>query len=121
MRLVLPLAALVLTVSCAGTAYELPDRNAAQVKASEADLSQVVGASLDGADCEVRLLGESEGSSFVWAECSGPLGGISAPMRVDGDNVRIPEDGGGYDDDVRRLFPDDVADAILTDRERTRP
>lgn len=121
MRIVLPVAALVLTVSCSGAPYVLPDRGDDRVKATEADLAPVVSASQGGADCDVRLLGESEGSSFVWAECIGPSGGISAPMRVDGDDVELPGDGSLYADDVRRLFPADVADAIVTDQERLKP
>jgi hypothetical protein len=42
-------------------------------------------------------------------------------MRVDGDDVRVPEDGGRYDDDVRQLFPDDLADAILSREGRLQP
>lgn len=121
MRLVLPLAAVVLTVSCGGASYVLPDREDNQVKATEADLALVVSAARGGADCDVRLLGESDGSSFVWAECFGASGGISAPMRVDGSDVRLPGDGNLYTDDVRRLFPADIADAILADQERLKP
>lgn len=121
LRLILALATLALTVSCGGASYGLPDRADDQVKATEAHLAQVVGAARGGADCDIRLLGESDGSSFVWAECFGPVGGISAPMRVDGDDVRLPGDGNRYADDVRRLFPADVAAAILTDQERLKP
>lgn len=121
MRRVLPLAVLVLAVSCGGAAYGLPDRTDDRVRATEHDLAQVVGAARGGDDCDVRLLGESDGSSFVWAECFGASGGISAPMRVDGDEVQLPGDGNLYDDGVRRLFPAEVADAILTDQERLKP
>lgn len=121
MRLVLPLTALVLAVSCGGASYGLPDRADDRVKATEDDLAQVVGAARGGDDCDVRLLGESDGSSFVWAECFGASGNISAPMRIDGDEVQLPGAGNLYDDGVRRLFPAEIADAILTDQERLRP
>ena len=85
MRLVLPLAVVVLAVSCggashggasqSGASYGLPDRADDRVKATEEDLAQVVGAARGGDDCDIRLLGESERASFVWAECSGALGG----------------------------------------------
>ena len=126
MRLVLPLAVVVLAVSCGGAShneasYGLADRADDRVKATEEDLAQVVGAARGGDDCDIRLLGESDGSSFVWAECFGALGGTSAPMRVDGDEVQVPGDGDLYSDDVRRLFPAEIADAILTDQERLKP
>jgi hypothetical protein len=120
MRLVPGLVAVLLAVSCSGSTYSPPDRTD-QVQATEGELASVVGAAFEGADCDVRFLGESEGSSFVWAECAGPLGEISAPMRVDGDDVQVPGDGSLYDDDVRRLFPDDLADAILAREGRLRP
>ena len=131
MRLVLPLAVVVLAVSCggashggasqSGASYGLPDRADDRVKATEEDLAQVVGTARGGDDCDIRLLGESERSSFVWAECFGALGGTSAPMRVYGDEVQVPGDGDLYSDDVRRLFLAEIADAILTDQERLKP
>lgn len=121
MRRVIPLTVLVLTVSCGGSSYRLPDRADDRVKAIEDDLAHVIAAARGGDDCDVRLLGESDGSSFVWAECFGASGGISAPMRVDGDEVQLPGDGSLYAEDVQRLFPADVADAILTDQEQLRP
>ncbi|MEZ5310884.1 MAG: hypothetical protein R2735_09895 [Microthrixaceae bacterium] len=121
MSRVLPMIVGVLAVSCAGSSYGLPDRTDGRVKATETDLAQVIGAARGGDDCDVRLLGKSAGSSYVWAECFGASGVISAPMRVDGDEVHLPGDGGQYADDVRSLFPAEVADAILTDQERLRP
>ncbi len=120
MRLVPGLVAVLLAVSCTGSSYSLPDQTD-QVQATERQLAPVVGAAFDGADCEVRFLGKSDGSSFVWAECAGPLGAVSAPMRVDGDDVQVPGDGSLYTEDVRRMFPDDLADAILAREERLRP
>lgn len=121
MRHVLPLVVLVLAVSCSSSSFALPDRTDDQVRATEGDLSQVVSASRGGDGCDVRLLGEADGSSFVWAECFGSSGGISAPMRVDGDDVELPGDGSQYSEDVRRLFPAEIADVILTDQERLKP
>lgn len=119
MRLVPAVVAAALAVSCSGSAFALPDRTD-QVRAIEGELSQVISAARGG-DCDVRLLGEADEASFVWAECFGSSGGISAPMRVDGNDVELPGDGSQYPDDVRRLFPTEIADAILTDREPLRP
>jgi len=121
MRRVPPLTFLVLTVSYGGSSYRLPDRADDRVKATEDDLAHAIAAARGGDDCDVRLLGESDGSSFVWAEWFGASGGISAPMRVDGDEVQLAGDGSLYAEDVQRLFPADVADAILTDQEQLRP
>lgn len=121
MSRVLILIVVVLAVSCGGSSYVLPDRTDDRVKATEEDLAQVIGAARGGDDCDVRLLGESSGSSYVWAECFGASGGISAPMRVDGDEVHEPGDGSQYADGVRSLFPADIAHAILTDQEPLRP
>ena len=62
----------------------------------------------------------SRGMTF--ASCAGDNGeGAGVPVRVEGDRVRIPEDGGGYDDDVRAMFPDDIAELILERSPLTRP
>ena len=95
-----------------------PDRPVVRRPAASGDSSSRSILLLSGAPV---LLGESDGSSFVWAECFGALGGTSAPMRVDGDEVQVPGDGDIYSDDVRRLFPAEIADAILTDQERLKP
>lgn len=120
MRVVAILAAVVALASC-GAPYALPDRGDAEVKAREAELAVVLAAAHGGGDCDVRLLGESAGSSFVWAKCLGPGGGVSAPMRVEGSDVQTPGDGTRYATDVRRLFPAGIAGAILSDPDRLRP
>ncbi|GAA3695130.1 hypothetical protein GCM10022224_070850 [Nonomuraea antimicrobica] len=43
------------------------------------------------------------------------------PVQVDGDQVRKPADGAGYTESVKRLFPRDLADAVLDEPERLRP
>jgi hypothetical protein len=120
MRLVPAVLAAVLAVACSSSSFALPDRTD-RVRAIEDDLSQVISAARGGDDCEVRLLGEADDSSFVWAECSGSSGAVSAPMRVDGNDVEVPGDGSQYPDDVRRLFPAEIADAILSDQAPLRP
>lgn len=117
MRVALALVAVALLASC-GEPYAVPDPDDPDVAAAEAELAPVVGAALDGATCEVRLIGVEGNSSFVWARCSwttsdGIRGGMSGPMRVDGTEVQMPGDGSLFEEDVRRLFPADLADVIL--------
>lgn len=121
MRRVRSLAVLVLAVSWSNSSYALPDRTEGQTRAAEDYLAQVVSDSRGGDACDVRLPGELDGSSFVWAECLGSSGGISTPMVVDSDDVELAGDGGHYSEDVRRSFPAEIADAILTDVERLKP
>ena len=86
-------------------------------------LAAVVGDSEGGASCEVRLLGEADGASFVWAHCAGGrLGGArSLPLRIDGTKVTEPQDGSGYSDDVRRTFPEGLAELVLNDQRLVSP
>jgi len=114
--------------SSSGEPSVFPDRNDGGVQAAEAELAAVVSAESNGWDCDVRLLGEVDGASFVWAECSGqhggamaPMGGFSVPMRIDDAGIAQPGDGALYSDGVRRLFPGDIADAILRDPDSLRP
>jgi hypothetical protein len=100
--------------------YDLPDRTDPDVQAREAELTPIISASQRGGDCKVRMLGESDDASFVWADCFGASGGISAAMRVEGDDVLQPGDGSQYGDDVRRLFPSGLAHMILDDPDALR-
>ncbi len=105
-------------------ALELPDRMADAVRSEEARIITLLkttpDVSLPG-DCDVRLLGQDESASFVWAYCSDGVSGASVPLRIDGDKVSIPGDGESYPIDVKRMFPPDLADAILDHDERLRP
>ena len=92
------------------------------MQAKEMELAPIVTAAEAADTCAVRFLGESDGASFVWAECVSPDGGkLSGPFRVEGTTVVAPEDGGQFSDDVRRLFPAPLDDAILKDPDRLRP
>lgn len=106
--------------SCSRTSYSLPERTN-EVVAAEADLAKVVGTARGGDDCTVRYLGEDDRASFVWAECAGSNGAVSGPARVEGDDVEWPGDGSQHAEDVRRMFPKDIADAISSDAQRLRP
>ncbi|MCW3841508.1 hypothetical protein ONA70_15510 [Micromonospora yasonensis] len=129
-RYVVGLAAVVGLISgCSGSPYRIPDRHTAGVQAEETRLAALLPDRLlwGPGTCEVRLLGREDSSSFAWAACEitptaeHPSGGISMPVRVDGDRVRKPADGEGYAESIERLFPRDLADAVLHEPERLRP
>ncbi|WBB69522.1 hypothetical protein [Micromonospora sp. WMMD812] len=117
-----------LLAGCTSPPYPLPDRAAADVRAEEERLAGLLPRPLlDGpGTCRVRLLGRDGAVSYAWAHCTGPAGaggaaGVSVPVRVEGDAVGVPEDGAGYPESVRRLFPHDLAEAVLDDPDRLRP
>ncbi|MGW3887973.1 hypothetical protein ACWD69_04730 [Micromonospora chokoriensis] len=108
--------------------YALPDRNAPDVQAEEERLATLLPAELLGGPgtCEVRLLGRDGSSSFAWAHCEaapgvGDVFGVSMPVRVDGERVTQPGDGSEYSASLRRMFPEQLAEAVLDDDGRLRP
>lgn len=115
------------TLAACGSAWTLPDRGRGVVRDEEARVAALLestGAVLGdpGGRCRVRLLGTEGKTSYAWAKCSSKrFGGASMPVRVDGENVDQPEDGAGYADSVRDLFPDGLADEILDGSERLKP
>lgn len=132
-RLVSAFALLGLAAACSfGTAsIALPDRASSAVKQEEARIAAVLAADasgkllsrpLDGpAECRVRLLRHVGTVDYVWAECTAGQTGVSVPVRLAGRTVTVPEDGSGYAASLRRVFPSDVAAALLADAERYRP
>lgn len=114
---------------CSESPYQLPDRNTPAVQAEEKRLAARLPDKLlwGSGTCKVRLLGKEGSSSFAWATCEMtptadvPSGGISMPVRVDGDQVRKPADGGGYAESIKRLFPHRLADTVLHEPDRLRP
>lgn len=89
-----------------------------------ADLLETSGAVLGepGGRCDVRVLGMEGDTSYAWAECqSRTAGAASVPVRVDGEDIQLPEDGSGYSDSVRGLFPPGLAKAISDREEHLRP
>ncbi|MEU7775517.1 hypothetical protein AB0C44_29735 [Micromonospora taraxaci] len=120
--------AIGLLTGCSEPPYPLPDRNAADVRAEEDRLVTLLPVELLGGPgtCEVRLLGRDGSSSFAWAHCeaapgAGVVSGVSVPVRVDGDRVTQPGDGSEYSASVHRMFPEQLAEAVLDDDGRLRP
>ncbi len=52
---------------------------------------------------------------------NGVMSGASGPVRIQRTDVDWPSDGSNYARDVRRLFPDKLADRILDNDEELRP
>jgi hypothetical protein len=122
------LVVLLLAVGCAGPdSFPLPDRSDPVVRREEARIAKVVAADRSGrvlpstGTCEVRLLRRVDDVDYAWADCTSAITGVSLPVRVEGARVQVPEDGSRYDDSLRELFPDDIADALLDDPDRYRP
>jgi hypothetical protein len=128
MRAALGLLALAAAASCTSSAYELPAESP-DVRAMEHRLAGVVEPAAraelrsDAAgSCQLRLLGGDDITSYVWAECRFPIGSaLSTPFRVTGEQAEAPRDGNEYASSVSRLFPRDLARAILSDPDRLRP
>ena len=121
------IAVLLAAAAACVAPWQLPDRSDAWVRAEEARLATTIedsGAVLGtpGGSCDARLLNTDPENWFLWVECeSRSAGAASMPVVVRGDDVLQPEDGAGYADSVRELFPRELAHAILTDPDRLRP
>ncbi len=118
----------VVLAACSEPQYLLPDRSKADVQAEEQRLALLLpGQLLDGpGTCGVRLLGREGSSSFVWARCESSRppdvrSAVSVPVRVDGDQVSKPQDGEEYSASVKRMFPGQLAEAILDAPDRLHP
>jgi len=119
-------------VACASPSFQ-PPRLTAALRAEQErvapliEKSQRAGFTGTQGSCAVRMLGTRGGATFVWADCAfpdadgGPGGGVSAPVRVDGNAVQFPGDGSDFAKDVRRMFPHAMVDTILHDPDRLRP
>ncbi|HEU0132487.1 MAG TPA: hypothetical protein VFQ85_15995 [Mycobacteriales bacterium] len=116
--------AVLLLGACTRTVDDLPDRADPAVHAEEQRLAALLGRgavlSRPG-PCAVRLLGRDGATSYAWAECRVGDEAVSLPVRVDGERVRYPGDGGAFARDVRRLFPRRLEDVILRAPDGVRP
>ena len=126
------IAVLILVLLCSGClsgpeSFPLPDRDDPVVQKEEERLAKVVAEDRSGrlltdeGTCEIRLLRRVDDTDYAWASCTSGGSAVSAPVRVRGKEVTVPEDGSGYDDSLRRIFPDDIAKALLEDPDRYRP
>jgi hypothetical protein len=100
------------------SSWDLPERSAPAVRAEEDRISRLAAARDFPAEatCQTRLLGGTAPVSFAWVFCEGAQGGgLSGPVRVDGDVVEQPGDGSHYAADVRVMFPSALAELILSE------
>jgi hypothetical protein len=130
MRRGLPLIVLLASACLGGSAsFDLPDRSDPAVQQKEAALVGVLSEDRSGrvlgqgpGPCKVRLLRSVGDTDYVWARCEIPQGeGVSAPFRVRGRVIDRPGDGSVYEPSLRRLFPHDIAEALLADSSRYQP
>lgn len=125
------LAASVLLAGCVGASVELPDRDSPAVRAEEARIAAVLSADTSGTllspplealpECRVRLLRAVGETRYVFAECTAGRAGVSVPLALVGRTVMAPSDGSEYSPSLRRIFPSDLAEAVLDDPDWYRP
>jgi hypothetical protein len=106
--------------SCGVLWWHVPAQDDPDVRGQAERIGKLLAAdpSLSGgepdATCRVRILGQDDDATFVWAGCSAPGGyAMTSPVRVEGDRVMTPWDGSRYEADVERLFPPALARMIL--------
>jgi hypothetical protein len=100
-----------------GSSWDLPERSDPAVRAEERRISRLAAAREFPADatCQARSLGGTASVSYAWVICEGAQsGGLSGPVRVDGDVVDQPGDGALYAADVETMFPSELAELILS-------
>jgi hypothetical protein len=108
---------------CSSRPIELPDRADPEVKAEETRIAALLSSNWtllgEPSRCRVRLLGQQDGASFVWANCDAldSSSGASVPLRVTGPKVTRPGDGAAFSDNVRELFPKDLADYVIVNQD----
>ncbi len=111
--------------------FALPDRRSPSVRAEEARLADLLAADRSGkllsqplagpVHCTVRLLRKTPEADYVYADCEAGDEGLSFPVRVVGTRVSVPDDGDEYAPSLRRLFPADIAAALIADDQRYKP
>ncbi len=111
--------------------FALPDRADPAVRAEEARVAAVLAADTSGRllsrplqgrpECAVRLLREDGATDYVFARCTAGPEGLVAPVKVTGTVVTVPDDGAGYTASLKRLFPADIAAALIADDRRYAP
>jgi hypothetical protein len=106
----------------------LPDRSDPRVQTLEAKVAEAVGGAATNLDegtarCEARLLLDDATGRGAWVRCSSASGGLSSyPVLIEPDGtVRVPQDGEGYPDDVRAMFPPWLARKVLAQDAEVKP
>ncbi|MGO4296188.1 hypothetical protein [Glutamicibacter sp. MCAF14] len=89
-------------------------------QASIVELVQEQGTVIEAPTCSVEVFRIEDSTTYGWASCA-PSSNESAdamaqvdafPFRIDGQDLRRPDDGSKFDEDVKELFPEDLRSAI---------
>ncbi|MFJ2352515.1 hypothetical protein [Glutamicibacter sp. NPDC087673] len=84
------------------------------------DVVQEQGTVIDSPTCQVEVFRIEDSTTYGWATCA-PDSQDSAdtaaqadafPFRIDGQELRRPDDGSKYEEGVKELFPEDLRSAI---------
>lgn len=77
---------------------------------------------IESPSCQVEVFRQDGDTTYGWADCMTSasasaseqelLQGESYPFRIDGDQIRVPGDGGAYEEDLKEIFPEDLRAAI---------
>ncbi|MFJ2619108.1 hypothetical protein [Glutamicibacter sp. NPDC087344] len=84
------------------------------------DLVQDQGTDFDAPSCQVEVFRIDDPNTFGWATCTEtqkveaqPVAqAIAFPFRITGDKVQKPADGKQFEQDVKKLFPEDLWTAV---------
>ncbi|MGH3653060.1 hypothetical protein [Glutamicibacter sp.] len=89
-------------------------------RATIIDVVQEQGTVIDSPTCQVEVFRIEGSTTYGWATCA-PDSQESAdaaaqadafPFRIDGQELRRPDDGSKYEEGVKKLFPEDLRSAI---------
>jgi len=106
-------------VTSCGTGNE-PISLSDQELADVVNIVQEHGTVLESASCQVEVFRIEGSTTYGWATCAPSSEGASDtgaqvdafPFRLDGEDLRRPDEGKNYQKDVEELFPEDLRSAI---------
>lgn len=123
---VLVVATMVLTAPRWGSrigSWRVPDQTSAEM---QAEATRVAGLAAQqgrpkNANCAVKVLRVEAATTWAWASCRGwqasddgwGEAGWSAPIRVDGQVIVLPEDGANYPRSIAKMMPWDLRHLVL--------